>query len=347
LRRCLLAICSETGKVPASGERAYAYAKACGILGKSFIGPRIARLAGVARLADLDRLIFPEKSAELPERELLVDLERRISHRTVQQILKLVANNPQPAELLVWLIRSYEYADLKNALNAVSVQETALPLPVDLGRFSTVDFSAYPHLPTMLRGTEFSWILAKDDPAAMAVQTELDQRYYQALWAALHRTSRGERMYTQRLLAEEIGLKNCVWALRLRLYYGYAEAEIRQNLVDLDYQGVSLMADALATLNLATDQRADWRGWNREYLLNPEKPGESWRVDPRYVQNAAANRLYRQARLYFRRRPFSLDATACFIKLKQFEENLLTSVAEGLALGMSSRDVVSLLEVRP
>ena len=41
------------------------------------------------------------------------------------------------------------------------------------------------------------------------------------------------------------------------------------------------------------------------------------------------------------------DAAACFIKLKQFEEDLLTSVAEGLGLGMSGRDVFSLLEVEP
>ncbi len=329
-----------------SGERAYAYAKACGILGKSFIGPRIARLAGIARLSDLDRLIFAAKTVELPERELLVDLERRISRRTIGQILALVANYPRLPDLLERLIRAWEYADVKTALNARSADGISPPESTDLGRLGTVDFSAYPDLKAMLRGTEFDWVAQNQTPAAMAVQTELDQRYYHSLWEALRKTPRGERVYTERLLAEEISLKNCAWALRLRVYYDYPEAEIRKNLVDLPYSGGSLQDDALATLSRAVDQRSEWRGWNREYLLNPEKPGEAWRVDPRCVQNAAANRLYRQARLYFRRRPFTLDSTACFIKLKQFEENLLTSVAEGLALGLSSRDVLSLLEVR-
>jgi hypothetical protein len=51
------------------------------------------------------------------------------------------------------------------------------------------------------------------------------------------------------------------------------------------------------------------------------------------------------ARLYFRRRPISIDTPACFIKLKQYEEDLLTSVAEGLGLGIPGRDVFSLLEL--
>jgi len=336
----------ETDKVSTSGERAYAYAKACGILGKSFVGPRIARLSGISRLSDLDRLIFDAKTVELPERELLVDLERRIGRRTIGHILALAANYPRLPNLLERLIRAWEYADVKTALNARSVPEASPPESTDLGRFGTVEFSAYPDLKAMLRGTEFEWIAQKEAPAEMAVQTELDQRYYHSLWEALQKTRRGERVYTERLLAEEISLKNCAWALRLRVYYGYSEAEIRQNLVDLPYSGASLQDDALASLGLAVDQRSEWRGWNCESLLNPEKPGEAWRVDPRFVQNAVANRLYRQARLYFRRRPFTLDSTACFIKLKQYEENLLTSVAEGIALGLSSRDVMSLLEVR-
>jgi hypothetical protein len=43
--------------------------------------------------------------------------------------------------------------------------------------------------------------------------------------------------------------------------------------------------------------------------------------------------------------PFSVNAEFCYIKLKQFEEDLLTSVAEGLGLGMGGNDVFNLLEV--
>jgi vacuolar-type H+-ATPase subunit C/Vma6 len=49
----------------------------------------------------------------------------------------------------------------------------------------------------------------------------------------------------------------------------------------------------------------------------------------------------------FRRRPFSIDTAFCFIKLKQFEEDVLTSVAEGLGMGMSGEDIFAVLEVEP
>jgi len=40
-----------------------------------------------------------------------------------------------------------------------------------------------------------------------------------------------------------------------------------------------------------------------------------------------------------------LDSCFCFIKLKQFEEDLLTSYAEGLGMGMSGKDVLAMLEL--
>jgi hypothetical protein len=51
------------------------------------------------------------------------------------------------------------------------------------------------------------------------------------------------------------------------------------------------------------------------------------------------------ARKAFRSNPSSLDTIFCFIKIKQFEEDVLTSSAEGLGLGMASREVFGMLGV--
>jgi hypothetical protein len=107
-----------------------------------------------------------------------------------------------------------------------------------------------------------------------------------------------------------------------------------------------LAADAEACLDLPLDTYAPWASWKRVGFLNTDH-GEGWKADPRYFQNAASKYLYQFARHYFRLHPFSIDTAACFIKLKQFEEDLLTSISEGLGIGMSSRDVFSLLELRP
>jgi vacuolar-type H+-ATPase subunit C/Vma6 len=120
--------------------------------------------------------------------------------------------------------------------------------------------------------------------------------------------------------------------------------EVKLHLIDIRAGKRSLAADAYDCLELSLETRAEWASWRWAQFLNPERGGQ-WQADPRYFQNAASGYLYRLARRNFRLHPFSLDTVFCFIKLKQFEEDILTSDAEGLGMGMSSRDVFGLLEV--
>ncbi|MDR2485201.1 MAG: V-type ATPase subunit [Treponema sp.] len=343
--------------MPGMGERAYAYAKACGIIGKSFIGKRISRLADVSRLSELDRLVFPQSVRDLPERELLVDIEERVIQRAVNQITAIVDSFSKPPELLIRLIRTYEYEDLKNVLGALARGETKAPGFTDIGRFRTVTFEAYPDLESMLAKTEFEFLLTealqqdqneqpvhKKDAGSIIIQTKLDHHYYASLWKALLRLRKNDRIAIERILSEEISLRNAVWALRLRTYYGMSGHGILEKLISIKTKK-SLTAAAEASLSMALDHRAEWAGWKWVQFLNPENHQDTWKADPRYFQNAASRYLYSLARFSFRRRPFSADSIFCFIKLKQFEEDILTSAAEGLGMGMSSQDIFTLLEV--
>jgi vacuolar-type H+-ATPase subunit C/Vma6 len=353
--------------MPGMGERAYVYAKTCGIIGKSFVGKRIPLLASVNRLLDLDRLIFPDSFRELPERELIVDLERRILNRSVVQILKIVNVYEKPPELLVRLLRVYEYADLKSALVALAGGEKTAPDWMPLERYGTVRFGSYPDLGAMLKNTEFAFLLTDSGRAAKAsgaegpvpkntatpdgeidnirMQTKLDRRYYTALWESLLELPKYDREGIGKILEEEISLRNVTWALRLRTYYHMEAEDVKEHLVLIKRRGKrSLAQDAFDSLNFSLDTWADWEKWRRAGFLNKETPDKHWAADPRYFQSAASVYLYRMARFYFRRRPVSMDTPACFIKLKQYEEDLLTSMAEALNLGIPSGDVFSLLE---
>jgi hypothetical protein len=345
--------------MPGAGERAYVYAKTCGIIGKSFVGKRIPQLVSADRLSALDRLVFPGSFRDLPEKELLVDLEKRILGRSVRQILDIVNVYKKPPELLVRLLRVYEYADLKSALVALAGKERAAPERTPLERFGTVHFEAYPDINAMLKNTEFEFLL-RDAPGAaggagkpagdggidsIRMQTKLDRHYYTALWKSLCKLPRYDRAGIGKILEEEISLRNAAWALRLRTYYRMEAEDVKEHLVFIEKRkGKSLAQDALDSLELPLDTRNAWDKWRRRDFLNRENPDEHWTADPRYFQNAASAYLYRMARLYFRRRPVSLDTPACFIKLKQYEEDLLTSMAEGLALGIPGREILSFLE---
>jgi vacuolar-type H+-ATPase subunit C/Vma6 len=258
----------------------------------------------------------------------------------------------KPPEFLSLLVRSYEYADLKSALTASAAAGTKKPTFTKLGRFNTVNFDAWPDIPAMIRGSEFEFLLEKDgtlkkEAEGISLQTQLDRHYYEGLWAALASLSKSDKQAAEKILAEEISLRNAGWVLRLRSYYGMPPDEVKLHLITIPAKGKgrsqSLAQDAIDCLEFPLDSRAAWSSWRWVEFLNPDR-GE-WRADPRYFQNAASGHLYRLARRFFRLHPFSLDTIFCFIKLKQFEEDILTSDAEGLGMGMSSRDVFALLEV--
>ena len=332
----------------------YVYAKACGIIGKSFVGKRISSLAGLRSLSELDRLVFPDHHRDLPGRELLTDIENRIIDRTVRQIMAIVGSDAEPPEIIVRMLRSYEYGDLKICIQHIASGEKKPPRFCDIGRFSTVRFDAFPDMNAMLRNTEFEFLLPHDlknlkkGSDTVPVETKIDSLFYNSLVESLNSLSSEDREITQRILADEISLRNCTWALRLRTYYRKMASEALKHLMNIKLRGdrsTSLSAEAVQSLNFPLDSRSSWQGWKWEKLLNSEQASSHWAADPRHFQNAASGYLYRLAMRCFHRVPMSVSSVFCFIKIKQFEEDLLTSIAEGLALGIDSASVFRLLEV--
>ena len=345
---------------PTMGERAYAYAKACGIIGKSFVGRRMHSLESVNRLSELDKAIFPDAPENLPERELLVNLEGRIINRAVRSIITILNCFSHPPDFLVLLVRSYEYADFKNALLAFQMKEKKAPVHTDIGRFQTVRFKAWPDIEAMIKGTDFEFLLEDKEKLSreeekISLQTALDRHYYCALWKSLLSLPKNDRYISEKILSDEISLLNSSWALRLRTYYQMPKEEVKSHLIDIPVKGKkfyqlkstsrSLADEALESLDFPLDSFDEWSSWRWKGFLNPEPEGEPWLADPRHFQNTASRYLYSLARRHFHFHPFSLDFIFCFIKLKQFEEDFLTSEAEGLGMGMSGGDIVSMLGV--
>ena len=334
------------------GERSYAYAKACGIIGKSFIGKRIRRLEQVSRLSELDRMIFPDSSKNLPEKELLVDLEDRIIERSVDSIISIVNCFSNPPDFFTLLLRSYEYADIKGVIFSLQMKEKRPPVHTDLGRFQTIRFDAWPDLEAMVRGTEFAFLLEIDNILQegnedLALQSTLDRKYYDALWKSLLALPKRDRQITEKILSDEISLKDSCLALRLRTFYGMSPDEIKSHLIyiPLRAKNRSLADEAIRCLDFPLDDYSAWSSWRWRDFLNPDSGPRQWKADPRHFQNAASRYLYGIAKRHFHLHPFSLDSIFCFIKLKQFEEDVLTSSVEGLNISMSSRDIFSMLGV--
>ena len=335
---------------PSLATRAYVYARASGIIANSFLMSKSSALNAVSKQSELVNLVFPDTSYSDTAGENT--LEARIMERTVEVIVSLMSNYKKRSAFLVRLLRSYEFADLKLALQAYIAGEKAAPANTDLRGFCTVTFSAYPDLPKMLETSEFGFLLERNLQFGMLSDLtplfdELDFLYYTKLWDSLSQEKASDVKSIRKILAEEIALSNCSRALRLRTYYNYQPSEIRPYLIDIKTQkhGRSTAADALASLTLELDHLADWSDWRRRRFLPREVPGAFWKADPRYFQSAAAIHLFNMARISFRSNPFALDTLALFIKLKQFEEQILCAISEAARQGMTGADVLSIMGV--
>jgi len=269
-------------------DNGFAFAKACGIIGKSFLGKRTRLLSDLHSLNDLDKLVFADQHRELSQKELLSDFKKRIEKRTIDKIMPVINSYAPRIKLLVLTYKGYEYSELLNT------------------------------------------------------GTEPDHSYYLELIESFGELDEEDRQTAQKLIADEICIHNCVWALRLRTYYNMTGAQVKKHLLDLRFHGdvfekkQSLAAKAKASLDFHLDIRRQWDGWKWEKLLNPQEDSKHWIANPRYFQNAASFYLQNLAWRNFHSNPLTLSAIYCFIKLMQYEEDLLISAAETLALGMES-----------
>jgi len=338
-------------------DSGYAYAKAGWLIGKSWLGGRASALTSLRTLTELDRLIFPDNYRELPGRELLPSLEKRIITRAARQILSVVNSYSNPPKLLVRMLKGFEYGDLKECLAHIAGGNNELPAISDIGRFKTIRFDAFPDIGAMIKKTEFESLLSGDIKSIKAgmdlteIDAKLDWRFYQSLIESLSQLDWEDRETAARIIADEVSLRSCLWTLRLRTYYHKSEAETKKYLFEFKLPGfirqnkTSLSHEAKVSLDFSLDFRENWRGWRWEKFLNQEQAPVHWKADPRYFQNSALQYLYHLSYHGFHSSPMSVSAIFCFIKLKQFEEDLLTSVAEGLALGMESGVVFKMLSL--
>jgi vacuolar-type H+-ATPase subunit C/Vma6 len=68
-----------------------------------------------------------------------------------------------------------------------------------------------------------------------------------------------------------------------------------------------------------------------------------FRIDPRAIEANAAKRLYAMTRRLFHGSPFSLTPSVCFFKLKEFEADILKSVAEGMQMNLPEHEILAFL----
>lgn len=329
-----------------SAAHSYVYAKACGMLAKSFVAERARNLFMVSSLQELWSLIFKTAVPVVPEALLAKRIEREAEKKFISEYLSLLSNYNKPAKLLLALLHFYDYDNMKEIGAALCTGEKKAPHIVDISPYNLIAYDRWPNIEEMTSDSSLSWY--NTVPQLFEQQKndyKLDCQYISELWSSVSSMEKSCQSAIKDLLEERFCMENILWALRLRIYYGMSKDEIISHLVfttEKKDKREALVIDAIRILDWETDSWDQWKDWKYASLLNPHEEGNVWHVDPRWISNAYQKRYVQQAKRLFHQFPGTSCPLACWFIVKQRELDNIRTASEHLRLKTDSLQAMNI-----
>lgn len=327
-----------------SGAYAYVYAKACGIVSKSFVGKKSGRLFSVKTLGELWTLLFEEELPMVPEGLLAYEIERKARGEFISSFISLLSAFDKPEPVCLALLDYFNFENYKILVHALDEKQKDVPFFNNLGDYSTLNLAKWPSFTEMVRGTFFAGFgLSLPEKPDASWENMLDKLFYRNLWDSVNKIPSGQRDFAIHIIKNQIEIENISWALRLRVYFDMKREDIIPMLVFEDAENPSskdvLGGTAVEALELPLDNIEAWKSWKFFKFLNPWSDSSLWSVDPRYFEQAGFTWLGQQSLKNFHRNPFSVNTLLCFFKIKQSEVSLIRTAAEGIRLQVSEKEM--------
>lgn len=333
-----------------SAADSYVYAKMSGMMAKSYVGEKAAKLFEVDSLSKLWTLIFNKESPTVPQNLLSRELEKEAQKEFLNQYVKLIKNYSQPSQILTTLLQFYEYDNLKTLASALNEDLKEIPQIADISPFSQLNYSAWPNFQEITQGSPFEWYKA---PVEFSVQQKndykLDEQYIRELWSATKKTAPSCRKALENLIGEKISMDNVIWALRLKIYYKVPDFEILNHLVYSTDENKNscnpediFVKESAKILSWDVDDWTKWEKWKLSAILNPHQEGDVWILDPRWLSNAYKSFYVKKAYKMFHLYPFTEAPLVCFFIVKRHELYNIRTAAESIRLNISSSQAMEI-----
>jgi hypothetical protein len=327
-----------------SFESAYAYARACGSLARSYLGERAASLAMSPRVGEAWRSIFGEPPPALPEGQLADAAERGLRARAYRALKDIAGSLVDDEPFFASLVRSWETAYVKLVLSAAAEGAQEAPDSGDPCLVPSFDRSGYPDLDKMFRRSRYRWIVGADLSDLPSIKNSLDKQYYLELWESLSTIPLGLEGTLRDLVRVEAELSNIVWALRLKKYYSMGAADIEGLLIELP--GIDVKASALDAAGRRLDTRSDWSAWKWERFTPDTRGTEGsdygdWSLDVRGLEIALHRYLYRRLYRRLHLEPDSYVVLYAYFRIKEFETRAIHGIIEGIKLEAPAAEIGS------
>jgi len=322
-----------------NGARAFVYAKACGVLGKSFTGEKADRLFEQKSLTDLWTLLFNTQVPMMPEVLLAQKIEEDSFNRFISQYISFIAQFDNPESYLSDQFFIYEVENLKAVIDALCSGQKEMPKLFDLGKYTTLHFDQWPVLEKITAGTEYAWVnQIPDIHKQQEVEFRLDIQAIKHLWNSIQKISGEEGKAVKNLFQEELMVQNVVWALRLKLNFDMDKEEVIKHLMFVTEEPSlqdPLCFQAIKVLDKDPENINDWENWCYSDLINP-KTDALWRIDPSWIENKSKQVQNKKASRLFHCYPVTSASLIGWFKMKQTELGHIRMAVEGLRLNEKS-----------
>lgn len=327
----------------------FSYAKAAGLLSKSFVKERTRLLFEAESLTDLWGLLFNGPAPSVPETLLAQEIEDRAFSDFLSQYLFFLNQYDKAPLILTDKLKRFEVENVKEIIGALCSGEKELPHLLDLKDFSKINMKAWPNLAKMTEGTDYAWLKKTPDAKdQQKVDFELDLRLLRENWKAINSCHGDDKEGHVKLFLDEFVIKNIIWALRLKLYYEMTREEIIQNLfyvTDSPDKNDPLAGPAIKILSWDVNKFSDWEKWEFAKYLNPYEPGSLWCIDPVWIERRYIEHQAKTASQIFHRYPMEDVALAAWFKLKSYELTCIRTAVESLRLNINSREAMEAVGV--
>lgn len=327
-----------------TGAGAYIFAKANGILGKSFTGKRAQKLFAAKSLGELWTLLFRSQPPMVPEVMLSQQIEEKAFSDFTNQFVQFISLYDKPEEVLKDQLLMYDGENLKELGAALCKGEPKCPAVISLKNYSSLNYAAWPDIKKITKGSPFSWY---NKVPGIHEQQELDFKIdiqiCRHLWDAATRQKGEAGEALLKLYRQEFIIKNIVWVLRLRLYYNMKSEDIVKNLIYVtDKPGHSdpIAAPALKILEWPLDEYEVWSNWRYASLVNPYEPGTVWQIDPIWIEKRNRVEINRKAAMLFHQFPGEPASLIGWYKMKEFELSCIRTAVESIRLNVNPEEAM-------
>lgn len=327
----------------------YIYAKASGILGKSFIKDRATRLFEVKTLTELWTLVFGTIPPAVPEIMLAEQIEQEAFKKFLSQYVYFIERFDEPDSILVDQLAVYEAQNVKEVCSALCAGEQKCPELMELGKYSLLNYKAWPDIKAITAGTPYAWY---DHVASIHEQQKLefkiDLQVMHNLWTSIQKTKGEVHDSLQKLYEREYAVANIVWAIRLKINYKMDNDKIIENLLyvtDAPTAADPIAGPAIAVLNKEVDNYSAWENWKYSDLVNPHVAGDVWRIDPAWMERKNRIVINNMSLLLFHQYPMTTAALIGWFKIKMFELSCIRTAVESLRMDINSQDAMNAVGV--